>query len=107
MLSERPPTGPGRKAVLVPSPGGLSKGSTKAWGQTALGGGGQQQARGTLTASGKEAHLPQKEGGVHVAQGLLHVLEAGVAQPGRENKPKDKLTTEKAEAPLLTPEAKE
>lgn len=32
----------------------------------------------TLTTHGEEAHLPQEEGGVHMAQGLLHVLEAGV-----------------------------
>lgn len=54
----------------VRHPGHLSKGSTTL------------PAMDALTARGEEAHLPQEEGGVHVAQGLLHVPKAGVAGPG-------------------------
>lgn len=61
----------------VRHPGHLSKGSTTL------------PVMDALTARGEEAHLPQEEGGVHVAQGLLHVPKAGVAGPGRENKPED------------------
>ena len=57
---------------------------------TALGAGAQWRARDALTARGEEAHLPQEEGGVHVVQGLLHILKAAAARPGRENKPEDK-----------------
>lgn len=42
--------------------------------------------RGALTARGEEAHLPQEEGGVHVAQGLLHILKAAAPGQGQETK---------------------
>lgn len=65
----------------------------------------RQQAGEALTSRGEEGYLPQEEGCVQVAQGLLHILQAGAARPGQENKRKTYLTTEKAEeapAPLIT-----
>ena len=64
----------------------------------------RQQAGEALTPRGEEGHLPQEEGRVQVAQGLLHALQAGAARPGQENKQRTCLTTEKAEeapAPLI------
>ena len=46
----------------------------------------RQQAGEALTPCGEEGHLPQEEGRVQVAQGLLHALQAGAARPGQENK---------------------
>lgn len=57
--------------------------------------------RGALTAGVEEAHPPQEEAGIHMAQGLLHVLETGVARPGQENKPEeDKLHNRDSRAPV-------
>lgn len=52
---------------------------------------GKGEWRNELTARGKEAHLPQEEGSVHMAQGLLHIPEAD------ERRHRTDLTTEKAE----------
>lgn len=74
-LSETPPTGQIPKLTFFGPLGGLSKKSPTAVPAT------QRPRWGVgedaLTAGGKEGCLPQEEGGVHMAQGFLHVPEAG------------------------------
>lgn len=80
LLLERWPTGRTLKLTFFPSPGGTSVGSLPQCQAHSTRGRGGQDA---LTTCGEEAHLPQEEGGVHMAQGLLHVPEAGARRQTR------------------------